>query len=628
MEDIKPSRFVGPPPPRPPKPPGEVGPRPLQRPNEARLAPAANLTAPVPPRPSKPPGEGAPRPTTATPKMSPPVAQPPAQLGVVIRTMQDDLGASRQPTPAGVAAGTPPVPTAPRTFPLPPQPTTGGQKVVMVPAVKRRRRSRALITALIGTLAVVALAAGGVITYLTVFVPAEPTTEEGLIAEPLQVVPSEFTAVLRYRLASEDQADIAAAWSASGTPSVASLLKGDPRLLLAVGGPTQAFYVLLPEEPRPFLVAPRTALTTELLANTPDAQVLEQDGWYIAHPINTESYTTALTAGTLASVGGHPLMPAGAPSEQVTLLFSQSAVSTLRQQVAGSQFAVGQLLELGLTGRFQTPGTLTFTGLADYQTPPTTASTDQQLLSLIPADATTLRVGANFQEDLARWQSVAAVIADETISQPAVRQLLDQLTTPYAYYRRTGADGSADIGLIITLPASLQGTLTPGNPALEQGLAAMLPLILDRRSAAPVSFLDATYNGVPLRYANLARNTQALDYAITGNTLFIASSKEGMFAALDVAAATAASFATAADHQPLFSQWGALPPARDIIIGSLTVPGITQLLPTQSGSVPFGLTIVPTPQGQTRLSGVLLIAPVVAPLSTPASTPSPTPTVP
>jgi hypothetical protein len=58
-------------------------------------------------------------------------------------------------------------------------------------------------------------------------------------------------------------------------------------------------------------------------------------------------------------------------------------------------------------------------------------------------------------------------------------------------------------------------------------------LILSEVAPTSGPFLAGTYRNVTIRYRNLPLPTTTIDYALTGTTLLVTTSKSSMYAALD-----------------------------------------------------------------------------------------------
>jgi hypothetical protein len=435
---------------------------------------------------------------------------------------------------------------------------------------------------------------------------------------------------VRYDLMSaQHRAVILGAWNETERPlSMAGLLTGDPRLLLHDNELQEAYYVLLEGEPDPYLVIPHTPEGQRLFTSSPDVRVELYQGWYIAHNQNIERYQEALASGSLASDTG--LSQGFVQTVQPTplrFLISTQALHGLREQLVGQRLGGGQLsgfvVDAALTG---TGFALQFGGEAPLPLLIDSPElTDTRLLEMVPGDARSLRLGANFQEDLHYWQAGAKVLDSAVLDRPTVVDLIRSLSGPYAFYSRQGEDARDDFGLIVPLPAT-QPTLAMGDPTLEDALFALAPLHLPDQDVAQLAFTDRVYHETPVRYVNLDTHLKALDYAIKDGYLLITTSREGMLTLLDTIEGVAPSALLASSWQPLLSEWGKLPLAHDYVSGVLSFPPLRSLLPTKTLDDPLLMGVVVQPEREmVSLKGlVVLTTPTNArQQATPSFSPSP-----
>lgn len=682
-------------------------PTPLAVRQQERLSPVGNTsTGPVPSSaPSEIPASGAARPaarrptypsTTSLPELADGQASRQAEE-IVIRTMVDDINDIKQgrsspspqssearapapprplsqdpraqakqgfspvppvpASPAGRPASPPAKPTdqpasSPRVFPLPPQ-GSDIQKVVMAPIGKRRRRGLTRVLFLI--IFLLLLTGGGAAAWFFYFQENNPfAPEPGQPAVAVQVLPSDSLIIVQYRLESaQDRSDINAAWtnqvqSAPSQASFTTLLAGDPRLLLSDSDIEEFYYVTLADSTRPFLVVPQTAALTENLQENSDAHYVEYEGWYIVHPLTVDPYLLALAAGTVASQGGESLLQDTGIGAPLRLILGESVLPTLRQDIAGppageagEHFLAGKLQKLALAGKFSNNLELSGTATARSVIPAT--STNQQLLSLIPAQVTVARLGANFFEDVEEWLTMTNTVEADILQRPLVQQLFAQLTGPYAYFTygspssspplsspspqsgrqpATIGGGNQALGFIIELPLILQGKVTLGEPALEEALPALIPLLIDQRTIPPLTFTERIYEGTPLRYVNLVGVTTTLDYAVTDTHLLITTSKDSMLTLLDTIGQRAASLTRGGNWQTLLTNWGSLPASHDIVLGTLQLPALRQFLPPRMGEtgLPFGLAIQGDPTSP-KAQAIIELSPASTPITSPQASP-------
>jgi len=548
---------------------------------------------------------------------------------VAIRTMKDDLkDITKMPSsPAKPAAPVPPKvkvpvplppPSAnksapPQIFPLPPKQKILNQKTIKPPPPKPRgRRSIKIVVSLL-ILIIVAVAAFS--TWWILTTPA-PESNSSLAVSATELLPESATLIIRYNLsAPTTRADIETLWQSIGatSPSITSLLAGDPRLLLADQELAELYYVLLKGEARPYLVVPQTTLTSELFFESFDAKVTAHDDWFIIHPFDTTPYLGQMGAGTLTNDSNTVLLQSQTgEATPLSLRLGPALLTELRSELLGPAWAISGPNTMTLQARLPAgqaglnENDLQFMGqFSGGSATASATSTDQQLLTLIPADAVAIHLGTNFASEVTSWQSQTSPLDNTYLEPPVVQKLLNDLNASYAYYTRLGEDGTSDTGLIIALPPDTVGSEDIG-PALEAGLPALLPLILDppppAGGADTLAWTANTYQDIAHRFVNFVGQTITLDYALTDTHLLIATSKEGMFALLDTVTGNAVGFSGSPDSQPLFTAWGALPTSTNLLIGSLKHPELQSLLPITT----IGLALTPA-ENTTTISGVALL---------------------
>lgn len=555
---------------------------------------------------------------------------------ITIRTMQDDMRAARgepvRSTPVGetprsgetvivrsaaVKSGPAPAASASAPMPLPPK-GAPPSKVVMQPPIKRHHRSR--IVPIILILLLLALGGSAAAVWWLGLVPGlTPGGGGETLAAATAVLPAQSAVILHYSFTTaEERSAVMSAWNGT-VASLAGLLEGDPRYLVAEADIPTFYYVLLEDEMRPYVVVPKTPRTTSLFTETADARVLEEQGWYIINSASTSSYATALSGGSLASINEQAFTAGSAPLQ---IFLGPHALLSLRESLAGSALANGLLQETSLTGSFSAPTTLQLSGSATALEPlfsATPAAADQTILSRIPAEATLVRLGGAFARDVAAWSATSGAFDEAVLQQASVASWLSQLSGPYALFTMAAPGATRDYGAIITLPPALAAQVRLPDPAIEAALSAVLPLITGRKGIAPIQFSDNVHAGVPLRYANFSQPSQALDYAVVSPTggsgayLVISSSRESMFAILETMNATHAAITISPLWQKLLTAWGALPSAPQLMLGSIPLPQLAQFLPTSSTSgeaMPlFGLALSPGSGGvgDAAVTGVVVI---------------------
>lgn len=677
-DSLRPARPTLTPPPRPiparpPKKPVTIPPKPLTvspgvspqpvsastplaRPTPAAVSVPRTLP---PPPPSNKTVLAAEPPSPSTTAAAP--DRTPADEDIIIRTMQDDLQASstppRTPTPTTTApqtsiprrptdairpaiTSTPPADVPPlgptttpstpvsstpsRTFPLPPKETTQqSTKVVVPPGATTKQGGRATRLILALAVIVVLFGAGGVGAWWLLQPQSGPTSlpPASAVAPALELLPVDAALILQYRLSStDDRTDVLTAWQQGGSePSVTGLLNGDPRLVLDDPDVNELYYVLLENQTRPYLIIPKTTGTETLLADSPDAHTLEQRGWYIAHFIDPEPYLEALESNSLAQVGGHSILD-NQSSAPLRVIVGPGLLQPFRAAIVGEKLAAGDLQEVALTARFSAqPRLLEVAGTGVRLTPTAPGTVDQQLLSLVPASASLVRLGGNFSADLTAWQQHTGGLDDTLINDETTSPFLDQFSTPYALFIDTSA-GRTNYGAIVELPATLRSTLARGNPTLEHALAALTPLLIG--TATNLTFSDGVYATTPLRFSNLSNSPHAVDYAVSATHLLIATSKDTMFSLLNTVTDTAPSALESPTFRQVLTQWGTLPTSSEVIIGTTALPALLPLLPpgTPGSSVAIAVSLQASPDPDTvNIQGFLELAP-----GTPLSSPAPT----
>jgi len=637
-----PPRFTGSPvPPRPPA--GRTGPT-LPKPPPAG-EPTSQPAGQADSTPSKPPVEPhgqasdtsmitgrsglagernpAPRPerTAGKPMASGARAKDaPKPADIIIRTMRDDMAAAKatpsaakaQP-PAKAGRPTPRKRAAKSMLPLPAKQPVAKEKNVIRPTKRKKTKSVIRRFVFVTFVLLLALAGGGAwwLFYGQDRGAGPAITPEAELTSA-DVIPQDTQLIVQYQLSTpSDKSSLQELWNNNRQQpaTLSDLLSGDPRLLLADEDLQEFYYVLLPNEPRLYTVIPRTSYTSQLLTDQNFIQVLPKGNWYIVHSLNTETYTTALTSGTLAQTGGLPLEPNSSPMRWI---ISSSLISQLYDTIDAEDLTLVPPKSRMLAATFDPPANIiTFT--SDSRPPATTSpATDSQqaLYQVVPGDADFILLGSSFAADLSQWANLTPSPDASILDQPAVQQLISELTEPYAYYRRLGPDGASDIGLVITLPPALQSVLRLGDPTVEQALAALVPLITNRTISQELAFAAGAFADTPLRYVNLVDSTQALDYAITDQYLFIASSKEGMFTVLDTLADTP-TIDTPTSQVTLLISRTAVPVGQTIVASTIQHPLLAKLLPVtdeQSPIIPIVIVI-----DDSSLAGSLLLGTAAQP---------------
>lgn len=518
--------------------------------------------------------------------------KPPSSLS--IRTMRDDLReakrtkeADRKPFEAPVRTPAPPSPgsigTRKPAPPTPPEPQSPNSLQPRLPPPETttkhpRAKHDKLLVLLVIVFIVSALAAGGVWAWIF-FAPTdniapraiEETEEPKTLAE---IVPESSLLTAYYQVSDETRRTaLGELWQTGSQPTMRETLSGDPRLLLNLPSVQQFAYVLLPGDPRLYLVVEGTEEVDQMLAERSDIQVLRISQWRILHTFSTDLYAENLTQSTRADQGkavesfGRPL----------TMYLADELVLELHGY---ARVVAGESDELTVSIDFERTEdemvTVQFRSEPGVGAPFVPGQDISSVLPAVPADATFIRTEAALANQVHRVQAPAGV------------ELILSLSEPYAYYERMGNDGLIDAGVVATIPADLLGSITLPDATIEQ----LLPILyttagFGEASAAQLAFTDTAYADVPVRYVNVDTPAQALDYAVLDAILGLATSREGMFALIDVFQGTQANASTT---------WGSveehtreLGPNRTF--GVLTQPAIKRLLPggESRDSISFGL---------------------------------------
>ncbi len=564
---------------------------------------------PVPFTTVKVEGQSGSKPAPATPARQP--------QEVPIRTMKDDQEEARvsqkippAPRTTALPVPSPLSPSAPKTFPLPPKGQTDQNTAVTLPGT---RRNKGVFRIMVGSalLIVVFGSLGAALWYLfwreggLLFEEQDPTE----LAAFTEVVPQEALVAIRYNLPTQPgRVQVEQMWmqSLETQATVSSLLTGDPRSLLSQNV-QELLYVVLPETSRPFLLVPDTEGIRTLLAEQSSAQVESYKGWLVVNSVNISPYTAALSRGALSTMA-NVLSETQLAQEGVQWLVSPQLFTMLDPAGVFSE----AWLPLGaepvhLSVRLD-PQEHMFSFSNDLTLTATPEGTDsrKQLRSFIPGDVTFALIGTNFAIDLPIMATQDATVIDTTIVfQPGVEQLLAALDQPYVYYVRQGPDGLPDVGIIIKLPDSLRKQLAMGDPTLETALSILLPQIISTTLDRELVYSEASYKERPLKYVNLIKDTETLDYTVTDDYIFVASSKEGMLALIDTMLGDSEPMAGLAPWQPLLASENVTPGGEHVMLGSLQEPTMTKLFPTNKATVPFALSVTPFSAGH-YLSGAVL----------------------
>lgn len=432
----------------------------------------------------------------------------------------------------------------------------------------------------------------------------------------ISAIPSSASLVLHYSFSdSAQRKDIQNIWDQTTiTPTLTTLLNGDPRLLMTDANLTDIYYVLLPSITQPFLIVRQTDFTrNKLFSHAIPISVSEINDWYVAHVSDTDQYTSTLdtdianSADIITSFPGSLQASSTVIAPPVTILLNQDIVGQIRRDIAG-QGVNSQSTAMATISAY--PGdnrTIKIQSTLTQSSNAASGLTNQQQLSFLPDDITSAYLGSNFKEDFEQQVGFKTVQR----SLPAISSFIKQLSGSYAYYQRPGKDGQTDFGLIITIPPSMRDALTLGNAAFEELLPSLLTLAFQTTLTSTPAFQETVYQDVPLRYSNID-STHALDYAIIDDQIIVSTSQEGMQKAIQTFQGLSESVLTSPSFALLFDNWGLLPAANSIIIGQLLNTDILSILPAQPNidNVNFGVAINHDAiNNNTTLQGVIQIGP-------------------
>ncbi|MBI3255901.1 MAG: hypothetical protein HYZ63_02925, partial [Candidatus Andersenbacteria bacterium] len=387
-------------------------------------------------------------------------------------------------------------------------------------------------------LGLVAAAAGG--GWYLLNSGTTPTPAQETIENPQEVLPGNAISITEYRFDTEERRqainDFWTKQSGEQAAGLEPLLKGDPRSVTALPSVTSLFYITIPQESGPYVLVRETRETQGLFGNAAQNVVTAKGGWYIAHQTAVDPYVNALSQGNMA---GKNAIQAFSEAYTVRIYAAQSSLDDLTTQITLKQVKNSPLSHLTMITDLPSGNILSLKGNGQHASAQagTITTPDAGILYLVPTSIQFLRLGHSFTADVEAWGTVNPPLIDTAILQePAVKQLIAQLSQSYAYYQRPIAGSSTfDLGLIIRLPIELKDNLAIGDPTLERSLFALTPLVTGTSQVTPLTFNDAAIENIPLRYVNLTGKNQALDYAIYGDYLFIATSKDGMATLLNAA---------------------------------------------------------------------------------------------
>lgn len=524
-----------------------------------------------------------------------------------IRTMRDDLREAKktpsQPPQAFKAPVRPPAPPSPgsigqrksfsATPSAPKSPLQPQLPAPVPPEEAAKKRPDKILVILVAIFVVSALAAGGV--WVWIFV-APKNMEEPIITQDTEVpktlsevIPGSSLLVGYYQVTEEAQRTAAIDFWHTGDPTMREALNGDPRLFLELSSVQQFAYVLLPGDPRLYVVVQNTPELEQMLAERSNVQSLVIGEWQVLHSFSTDLYTKTLAEGTWSDQA-QTVQSFGKP---LTLYATSELTAELHDQIG---MVTGGVDRLAISIDFEDVDSTTvvrFTAESDANPAFAPGPDISEVIAHIPSDATFIRTGAAFSDQAYRVES------------PAGTELLTSLSKPYAYYERLGNDGVIDAGVVVSLPTELTGSLAVPDSTIEELLPTLHTAAgLGEEPAVQLAFTDTLYADVPVRFVNIDTPTLALDYTILDGFLGLATSREGMFALIDVFQGTLPGGDTT---------WGTVEElSRDLgasrAFGLLTQPAIKRLLPGGEAqtAIPFGIAF-DTSQEAAGLAGVLVV---------------------
>lgn len=115
------------------------------------------------------------------------------------------------------------------------------------------------------------------------------------------------------------------------------------------------------------------------------------------------------------------------------------------------------------------------------------------------------------------------------------QDISDRMTSMYSLVAYSGGE-SARLGLILGINdvQAVREILLDWEQTMADDLKALyLDNSLDFESASSENFIENIYSGVVIRYKNFPTPDMAMEYAISGNKLILATSKDSMFALID-----------------------------------------------------------------------------------------------
>lgn len=501
---------------------------------------------------------------------------------LVIRTMKDDIAEMNSLPPEAPAV---PVKIKRKdaqapVFSLPSKPTPLHSSAEPTSSKKRNN----ILIGIGYILLFFVLVGGGVYGYMQ-WSGMEATQDiPGEELSLFQVIPKEALAVVEYNVSTQENKDaILKMWTESTGENASSASEGNPTTILSLLGMNQLAYVLLPDDPKPFLLIRKDEGSKEYVAQQSGVQSLEIGGWYIIHTANIDQYSLKLAEGAISE--GTPLVGTmDTPNYLIRYGMSPAFVSQQFNTLASSTIGLSRLD--GLVFYVLAPendGTVRASAhVAGNPSGDGVSILTDDLVSLVPSDITFAYVGLNLFDELNVFQANSSLLDGSILAQPAIRQFLALLNTPYTIFERKGSDGIRDIGLVVKLPDSLRQKIKVGEPIVEQALPALIPLIVGKVLGIQLAFNDGLYNAVPVRYVNVSGQTQALDYSIGDNFLLISSSREGISSLIDTSLAGKQGISLEEPWKSLGEKAGQIIKNKAFVAGTLKDPALRSVLPVSS----------------------------------------------
>lgn len=496
---------------------------------------------------------------------------------VVIRTLKDDM--SEMHSVSVVSA----IPSS-TSSPMPAVPGIVRQeKTIQQQPARTAKRNRRIV--LIGTFALFLLlvTAGGWYGYMWWASRGSGKIQTDTKVSVAQVIPKEAIAVVSYSLESDSlRAGVKSLWDSNISSGSRHALDGDPRELLGIQDIHGVYYVVMQDNQRPFLLIEKTPSSTQYVATQSGVLPLDKNGWYVVSRVGTSQYQAALERGTLMESGGLP--PQNSLSAVARIQLSAPYASKIFNDVAGDALGISRIPMIAF--EIDAPsgdGTIRANATSPVSAEPEKINPSvEDLLKLVPGDVEFTHIGFDFAKDTTSLQQETARLDGNIIEQPAIRQFISLLSTPYAIFKRTGSDGVRDIGIIVALPESLKKKLKTGEPIIEQALPAFIPLIIGKVAGIQSAFHDGAYQAIPVRYTNITGQTQALDYVVGDSFILISSSREGMSVLLDNALGGDNILQAKDPWKSLFSKSAAIVDGKIATVGYIQDPLLLSLLPVPS----------------------------------------------